>query len=1463
MMGEYTHMKIPSRKNSIIWIAICLLMIWSSAFGQRNFYSNSSVFDFTLDGICNDNSLNGWIDQQTISDHNNIERFNYCIAGELDERQVNGAGTGADYTCTGLNGWVDDTCNVSFDTVRQNRALFTSRWGFIGWTTDPVIQCGTAHGKVYVSTQQTLAAPDKLAGDFIGNDTLCDFYQTYSFNIPPTTFQTNGILPTDPLERERTCGYFSSCSAQIGTFGECGSYQPGVAVTKPANTESFCDNDVDTLSYITTFLSWSEIMTGTVSYANRWVSYDGNRKRQCAWIWYDATDYPELWVTCNTEAIGDGQCSSTADWWLFSWVNDISQPLCVQWVASSITTTNTWGDKGVGEYQRSCVGYNGGSTDTCTASVDWAEWICNQTMLDNEPYNQEVDLSQHWSLCALGTASTVSIWSDPYGWSGNQGTLERTCDTGAGEETVCIVDTIYTQCNQTTTTNTVNSQPLTSNLCTYWVPSSVTETTNGWSLGFGQYQWTCDATENSYDYSTSCTVDKNTAHALSCGNPFPYRTTTTLPIEFRTTDYDEILCPGEASALIMLDNNNTDLYNNIAVWTTNITYSRTCSDNTNQVQCEYDTQCVSWCFNTLRDNECGPANTQSYYDIAVDNNDPVWLQLDELCENNVVPYDFSFNTTQYRRERTCSTNGWQCTANRSHNGQCADISYGSITTALPQWINYYSQLLCNQPNSSLGWLVGDISQRFDGTYQWTCGWHNDGISSSCEVIVPENGQCNTSLTTQSFASSKEITDAWQCTQGIGSSISYDGSTNRRTRLCQGTDMSSSDETCFAWVEFPACQTPTNGGYFSSEEEIITAGQCAAGSPSALIRDFATTPRTWTRSCETTIPWVNDEQCTAQITLPDFTPLFDKPEPTTPGEYVDPPVTVKLNGYKAWYLTIHNNNGSDEYEFIENGSFTFQFTDRAGNQWIYTVYVDRINEILPFAEIVYSPAWPTPDSVTVSLDNLNDETTVISYNGDWLIKGAGATTQIEFTDNGQWTFTLTNENGTRQFGINVVDIDRASPTANILYSTVYPTSDTVTASIINQNEQITITNNGWSTDYIFTENSSFTFEYIDRAGNTGATTATVNWIDTNAPTAQIFYSTTELTSWNVIATIGWFNKSWITILNNSGNATYNFTNNGSFTFLYEDTLGNQWSITAEVNRIDKRILQSLIEEYESTICQKLRKKLPEDIQWNEVALHIVTAIRNCLMKWYELKNARTYFFPGSNISRGEFIRVLGRFLHLTVDYESYVYRELSENYIGVISDGEFEEEISEADALGLLIYTPLISTGTYKTIDVEWDMTQREALYMIKQVLHILWEDKTLVDHIFGDGTTLTRWDTAYIFSTILRNYENIVVGNNLEFMKALRTRIGSFNGLEKKRFITRLLRSIREIPTFTFYRVWLHPEWLREDLTAIAQWVVPIRKSRKFIQLKTLMDEFLRWFADPTIDTNNIGDRYNYRVFDE
>ena len=145
------------------------------------------------------------------------------------------------------------------------------------------------------------------------------------------------------------------------------------------------------------------------------------------------------------------------------------------------------------------------------------------------------------------------------------------------------------------------------------------------------------------------------------------------------------------------------------------------------------------------------------------------------------------------------------------------------------------------------------------------------------------------------------------------------------------------------------------------------------------------------------------------------------------------------------------------------------------------------------------------------------------------------------------------------------------TAGIEYSTSNPTNGNVTAKLVNSSEEIEMVN-GKSESYEFTDNGTYLFEFTDTETHTkkGTAEAKVDWIDREAPTATIEYSTTEPTYDEVLARL--IPSEDVTVTNNPSNENneegraYVFTRDGKFTYEFEDAAGNKGTATAEVTWI---------------------------------------------------------------------------------------------------------------------------------------------------------------------------------------------------------------------------------------------------------------------------------------------------------
>jgi len=299
--------------------------------------------------------------------------------------------------------------------------------------------------------------------------------------------------------------------------------------------------------------------------------------------------------------------------------------------------------------------------------------------------------------------------------------------------------------------------------------------------------------------------------------------------------------------------------------------------------------------------------------------------------------------------------------------------------------------------------------------------------------------------------------------------------------------------------------------------------------------------------------------------------IDKVAPTASVEYsttesTTSPVKAVLKASEE--VTIINNGGSDTYEFTSNGSFTFEFVDKAGNRGTAIATVTWIKNQDPELKVTYSNNTPTDKPVTATLE-LPDGYKVTNNDGK---------NTYTFTENGSFTFEFVDKAGNRGTATATVDwIDSIKLKVEMSYNTTTISNQDVIATI-KSNKKIIITNNDGDTSYVFKENGSFTFEYEDEEGNKGTITATVDWIDKVAPTAEIKYSTTDITNKEVVATL--INPSEKISIKDLVNGSFTFTENGTYTFVFEDEAGNIGKIVATVDWID-RVVPTANIEYSNT------------------------------------------------------------------------------------------------------------------------------------------------------------------------------------------------------------------------------------------------------------------------------------------
>ena len=222
--------------------------------------------------------------------------------------------------------------------------------------------------------------------------------------------------------------------------------------------------------------------------------------------------------------------------------------------------------------------------------------------------------------------------------------------------------------------------------------------------------------------------------------------------------------------------------------------------------------------------------------------------------------------------------------------------------------------------------------------------------------------------------------------------------------------------------------------------------------------------------------------------------------------------------------------------------------------------------------------PPTATITYNIETLTNQDVVATLHPDKYVeitdpavtKQPDGTFTYVFKDNAKYTFTFKDvfgNEGTAEAEVNW--IDKVPPKAIVEYSTTDPTAGSVIATLrsADPNDTIIITNNSGSDTYVFDANGSFTFTYMDLAGNEAKTEASVSWIQEDAPSISLHYDIEQPTNKPVTVTV--VGETEFEIIGSDGLKYHVFEDNGEWTFEYMTTDGAySGSVTARVTWIDK-------------------------------------------------------------------------------------------------------------------------------------------------------------------------------------------------------------------------------------------------------------------------------------------------------
>lgn len=144
------------------------------------------------------------------------------------------------------------------------------------------------------------------------------------------------------------------------------------------------------------------------------------------------------------------------------------------------------------------------------------------------------------------------------------------------------------------------------------------------------------------------------------------------------------------------------------------------------------------------------------------------------------------------------------------------------------------------------------------------------------------------------------------------------------------------------------------------------------------------------------------------------------------------------------------------------------------------------------------------------------------------------------------------------------------------------------------------------------------------------------------------------------------------------------------------------------------------------------------------------------------------------------------------------------------------------------------------------MPRREAKYVMAKALKLMNMDPMIVNTLILEDGLATRAEMSRVFAEIMFSFDGVAIGNNLKLMKALQYRLNSISDYKKQRlFVTQFLMKLNKIPEPTLKRFGLHPTILKDDLVAIIRSDVPKRRKKVYINIHTVIDNYLNEFSDP------------------
>jgi len=288
--------------------------------------------------------------------------------------------------------------------------------------------------------------------------------------------------------------------------------------------------------------------------------------------------------------------------------------------------------------------------------------------------------------------------------------------------------------------------------------------------------------------------------------------------------------------------------------------------------------------------------------------------------------------------------------------------------------------------------------------------------------------------------------------------------------------------------------------------------------------------------------------------------------------------VLLYNVFDWDSPIHLLTGTDAIHYFswESETYIYWLEDDAGNvrTWLVTALIDRT---MPSGWVDYNTGWTNQD-VTVyayQIDAVTGEAPLVSI---YVSDPYSQWDSITITDF-WWTYWFKLEDiawNVRYITWVVTNIDKSAPTWNIIIDPVWYTSGTVIVTLtwyswITWDESAVYVSGSQEKSFV-DENSYYSFELWDDAGNVTYYTGVLTGIDTTAPGWIISYNTTSWTSWDVIVTFTWYHDWWseVSFISGTTDVVVVTWNNTPVTFILSDEVWYVYDTWVTINWIDKTV-----------------------------------------------------------------------------------------------------------------------------------------------------------------------------------------------------------------------------------------------------------------------------------------------------